>query len=183
MKYMQLRKIIAITALVIVMAFIFYMSAQPGDDSSGMSRQVCAVVCQTFVQDYDALSMIERENLISGMEFWVRKGAHCFEYIVLGILLYLNMDIYVSSGRRVGNRNSAAFWVSGRRRPAIIFLASLAAGIVCAFGDELHQHFVPGRSCEIRDLMIDSVGVFMGIAVVFLIETWQKQVKLNRKEM
>lgn len=149
-------KIITITALFLVMAFIFYMSAQPGDDSSGMSRQVCAVVCQAFVQDYDALPAVQRENLISGMEFWVRKSAHCLEYMVLGILMYLTADMYVKRTRRV-------FWVS------------FAAGVIYAAGDELHQHFVPGRSCEIRDVMIDSLGVLIGIAVAFIVRAWRKR--------
>lgn len=175
MKSIHLQKIITITALLLVMAFIFYMSAQPGDDSSGMSRQVCAVVCQTFVQDYDALPAVQRENLISGMEFWVRKSAHCLEYMVLGILMYLNMVIYADRGRSAENRASMVFWISGRCRSAIIFLASLAAGIIYAAGDELHQYFVPGRSCELRDVMIDSLGVFIGVAAVFIVIVWRKR--------
>lgn len=152
MKHTHLQKIITLTALIFVMAFIFYMSAQPGDDSSGMSRRVCEVICQTFVPDYKTMTVTEQDNLISGMEFWVRKCAHCFEYMILGILIYLTADLYVKRTRR-------------------IFLASLAAGIIYAAGDELHQYFVPGRSCQLRDVMIDSIGVLIGISLMHIIKT------------
>lgn len=152
--YAYLRKTIAITALVIVMAFIFFMSEQIRDDSFDMSRQVCAVMCRAFVQDYDTLPAIEQENLISSMEFWIRKSAHCFEYMVLGILMYLTTALYIKRTRQI-------FWTS------------LVAGIVYAAGDELHQYFVPGRSCEIRDVMIDSLGMFIGVVVTFIVMAWK----------
>lgn len=158
--YAYLRKTIAITALVIVMAFIFYMSAQIRDDSFGMSRRVCVVVCQTFVQDYDVLPMTEQENLIFSMEIWVRKSAHCFEYMALGILIYLTTNMYI---KRMG-------WV---------LLISIMAGIVYAVGDEMHQYFVPGRSCELRDVMIDSLGVSIGVVASFIITDWWKK-KIRR---
>lgn len=135
-------------------------------------------MCQTFVQGYDTFPAIEQENLIYSMEFWVRKGAHCFEYMALGILMHLNMAIYAGRGRGAGNRAAMDFWGSGQRRPAIIFLASLAAGILYAVGDELHQYFVPGRSCELRDVIIDSFGVFIG-AVAVLIVTFRRKKKVE----
>jgi VanZ family protein len=52
------------------------------------------------------------------------------------------------------------------RRPArVALLAALAAA---AFGatDELHQAFVPGRSCDVRDWMADAVGALLGAALV-----------------
>lgn len=132
------------------------MSAQPGGESSGMSRRVCAVVCQAFVQDYDALSVARQENLISSMEFWIRKSAHCFEYMVLGVLMYLTTALHIKRTRRI-------FWTS------------FAVGIIYAVGDELHQYFVPGRNCELRDVMIDSFGVFIGAVVAFAVISWRKK--------
>ena len=32
--------------------------------------------------------------------------------------------------------------------------------------DEIHQSFVPGRSCEIRDMCIDAVGVLVGMILM-----------------
>ena len=78
-------------------------------------------------------------SLSSGLGVWdtvLRKGAHITEYAVLGALLYRAL---------------------GREAPA------LAAGIVYAATDELHQHFVRGRHASPVDVAIDAVGVTIGI--------------------
>ena len=83
------------------------------------------------------------EDLIS---FVVRKGAHFTEYLFLGVSLFLTVrDL----------RKRASFWV-----PWVI-------GAVYAVSDELHQYFVPGRSCELRDVLIDACGVAAGVAIVW----------------
>lgn len=38
-----------------------------------------------------------------------------------------------------------------------------------AITDEIHQHFVPGRSCELRDVLIDTTGALLGIFISYLI--------------
>ncbi len=65
-----------------------------------------------------------------------RKLAHLTEYAILGLL----------SGRAVG-------------RP----WAALAAGVLYAASDEWHQTLVPGRSGQVSDVLLDTVGVILGI--------------------
>jgi VanZ family protein len=84
-----------------------------------------------------ALSSIP--SLSSGLGTWdtiLRKIAHAAEYAILGALLL----------RALGNE-----------------AASLAAGIAYAISDEIHQHFVPGRNGAAVDVVIDAVGVAVGI--------------------
>jgi VanZ family protein len=79
--------------------------------------------------------------LSTGLGTWdtvLRKGAHVTEYAVLGMLLY------------------RAF---AREVPA------LATGIAYAATDELHQHFVRGRSASPVDVAIDAVGIAVGMLV------------------
>jgi VanZ like family len=45
-------------------------------------------------------------------------------------------------------------------------LASVAGGIAYAVSDEVHQHFVPGRSGAPLDVAIDAVGVVAGVAIM-----------------
>jgi len=81
-------------------------------------------------------------SLSIGLGFWdtlLRKGAHLTEYAILGALLV------------------RAF---GRAAPA------LAAGILYAATDELHQHFVRGRHAALLDLLLDAIGVALGIYVL-----------------
>ena len=83
------------------------------------------------------------------ISFWVRKTAHFLEYLVLGGSITLTLNDYMKRGI------------------AIPFLA-WAAGAVYAVSDEVHQSFVPGRSCELRDMLIDACGVAVGVLLVYL---------------
>ena len=81
-------------------------------------------------------------DLGTGLGTWdlvLRKIAHAAEYAVLGFLLL-----------RALGRESAA----------------LAVGIAYAASDELHQHFVPGRQGSPLDVLLDSVGVAVGVYAV-----------------
>ena len=80
-------------------------------------------------------------DLSTGLGGWdtiLRKGAHMTEYAILGALLLRAL---------------------GRALPA------LAAGVAYAATDELHQHFVRGRHAAFLDLLIDAVGVTIGVYV------------------
>jgi VanZ family protein len=74
-------------------------------------------------------------------DFVLRKIAHAAEFAVLGFLLY-----------RAVRRD----WLA------------LALGIAYAASDELHQHFVPGRQGSPLDILIDAVGVAIGVYVARL---------------
>ena len=40
---------------------------------------------------------------------------------------------------------------------------SFLIGTVYAFTDEVHQYFVPGRSCDYLDFLVDALGISAGI--------------------
>ncbi len=42
-------------------------------------------------------------------------------------------------------------------------------GTLYAFSDELHQLFVPGRSCDPLDYLADSTGLAVGLLIILLI--------------
>jgi VanZ family protein len=44
-----------------------------------------------------------------------------------------------------------------------------------AFTDELHQHFVPGRSVEFADWVADSHGAAAGVALYLI--TWRSRLR------
>ncbi len=84
------------------------------------------------------------EALVS---FVVRKGAHFTEFLILGVSLFLTVrDL----------RKRASFWIPW------------AIGAAYAVSDEIHQYFVPGRSCEARDMIIDICGVLVGVAICWI---------------
>jgi VanZ family protein len=78
-------------------------------------------------------------SLSSGLGAWdlvLRKAAHLSEYAILGALLLRALD---------------------RALPA--FLAAVAYAV----SDEIHQHFVAGRSASPVDVLVDAVGIALGV--------------------
>lgn len=92
-------------------------------------------------------------------EHFVRKTAHFVEYTVLGIL--------VANGVRV---------IFLKFRPWV-------AGFFCAFysiTDEVHQWFIPGRSCQLSDMLLDTAGAVTGVLLLWLLLLWAKRREFRR---
>ena len=43
------------------------------------------------------------------------------------------------------------------------YLLAVILCVLYALTDELHQYFVPGRSCELLDILLDSTSSFLGV--------------------
>ncbi len=67
-----------------------------------------------------------------------------------------------------------------RTHPHVPLARRLLVILVCVaiFGasDELHQHFVPGRSCNFFDWMADGAGGALGLILASLPLLWQRKV-------
>ena len=128
---------------VAVMVLIFLHSSMPADLSSEESGVIVRLFTGLTGFDEEIVTVI------------VRKTAHFLEYLMLGICLTQTMRY-----RRYSRNDFAS--LNGR----CIFLPACAAGILYAFSDEVHQLFVPGRSCELRDVCIDAAGVICGSLII-----------------
>lgn len=128
--------------VILWMVAIFMFSAQDADESSKMSSGVGDTVGKIFVKEYESWPEEKKLSFVDAVEFPIRKLAHASEYTLLGFLLM------------------GAF--NGKRGMALL------TGVLYAAGDEIHQLFVPGRSGQITDVMIDSTGVILGILIFCL---------------
>ncbi len=45
---------------------------------------------------------------------------------------------------------------------------SLAFGVLYAMSDEMHQYFVPGRTCDPLDFLVDSIALLISILLLHL---------------
>ncbi len=81
-------------------------------------------------------------NNISLLCLIIRKLAHFTEYLILGTLV-INMFTKNNISRS--------------------YLLSIILCVIYATSDEIHQLFIPGRACQIKDILIDSVGSITGI--------------------
>ena len=131
------------------MAFIFFQSALPADLSSQESGRVVDLIIRLF-QD---ILPLERQTMV----FLVRKGAHFTEYTILGFFLVPAVKEWMSADQ------AQMPDIAGRTH-----LISWLTGTLYAVTDEIHQYFVPGRSCELRDMGIDSCGVLAGVLIAGL---------------
>jgi len=84
-------------------------------------------------------------DLASGLPSWqdlvLRKLAHIAVFFIFAYLL--------------------AKTLNSVKRPALLFV--IMAGVAYALFDEWHQSFVPGRMGVPQDILIDTIGVFLGV--------------------
>jgi VanZ family protein len=67
--------------------------------------------------------------------------------------------------RKLGHAAEFALLGALLLRAVAVERLALSLGIAYAATDELHQHFVPGRVGSSFDVLIDAVGVAIGVAL------------------
>ena len=117
------------------MLVIFLMSNEVSTDSTARSDEI--------VRTIKSIGVSTPADLLT---FLVRKAAHISAYFVLGILIFNLLKEYNLGVKKM------------------IFI-SIAIAMLYACTDELHQMFVPGRSGEVRDVLIDTAGAAVGVVV------------------
>ena len=125
-------------------AVIFSFSLQPATTSSEVSRGVGEWLVETFApflsERLEAMPVEQLEFLHT----LLRKAGHFSEFFVLGVLAILS---------------ALQTKVRYRLLSALSFCALVAAV------DETIQLFVSGRSGQVTDVVLDSVGALCGIVV------------------
>lgn len=130
------------------MIIIFCFSAQEANESLNTSGGFAEFLARILHKDLYLLDLSEREEILGDCQFMVRKLAHFSVYSVLGVLSF------------IACKNSK------------LKFSQIIASVICVFyaaSDEIHQHFVKGRSCEFRDVLIDFSGSVTGIIIISLI--------------
>lgn len=150
------KKLIRWSILLLWMIFIFFMSSQDGNKSTGQSNFV-AELFKYFGFDIKGI-------LGDTGTFIIRKTAHFSEYFILCILFYRVIIMYVS--------------VSTAR------IISIICTFIYASSDELHQFFVPGRTCAFKDVIIDTIGGATSILILYIFSKIKNKFlsKLERKQ-
>lgn len=161
-----MKKTIILILIIINCITIFYFSNQVADISSGSSGRVVNFIAQILPR---LRNMPEEEKQIICSEILqpiVRKTAHFSIYTLLG---FLTMNFALTY-------NEATYKKT---------LYSWLFGTIYAITDEIHQLFIQGRSCEFRDVCIDSLGVLTGIILALIVFEICKKIKnklITKKE-
>ena len=146
------------------MALIFLLSSQNAAVSSGTSGNVIRLIVGIFYPEFDNLPAAEQTEIVASLQFLARKSAHFSIYMILGVLSFLAVISY---------------------EKLLFVLRLTVSGSVCllyAASDEIHQLFIPGRSGEVRDVMIDFSGAALGIALSTLVFLLICRIKKKRTE-
>ncbi|WP_281252956.1 VanZ family protein [Oceanobacillus senegalensis] len=140
-------------AVVLWMAVIFTFSHESGTASSERSTGVTVLIETAINTVIPADAGMDRENF----QYFIRKTAHFSVYFVLSILV-------VNALRASNVVRSRAWWLT------------LLISILYAASDEFHQLFIPGRSGQVTDVLIDTVGASVGLGVYWLSSwIWRKE--------
>lgn len=148
------RLIIRWIMLIIWMAFIFFMSHQPGDVSSKQSDFIVKIF------EYIGLDLNGYFGSIA--TFVIRKAAHFTEYFILYILVVRVLKLYYNI--------------------KIAKMASLVVVLGYAISDEIHQYFIPGRAMALKDVIIDFSGGVFGFIVENIYSVIKYRYENNRNK-
>ena len=88
------------------------------------------------------------------LSFMIRKIAHMSEYAILLLFIYYGLYKTITYKYQL--------------------LISLLITFIYACSDEFHQLFIPGRSGQFIDILIDTSGALIMLLIIYL---WQKRKK------
>ncbi|MTH31987.1 VanZ family protein [Veillonella dispar] len=125
----------------LIVFFIWDNSMQNGGSSDGFSL----LFAETFASIANELGFHGNIWILNRI---VRKLAHLTEFTILGGVLYAILRRYITYGT---------------------VIKTIGLGMLIACLDEFIQLFSPGRSSQFSDILIDTVGVVIGILVVKLV--------------
>jgi VanZ family protein len=156
--------IVSVAAVIFWGRLIFGFSAQNSDESSNLSERVCYVIADEISQfRQEAFTEAERETLVERLEHPIRKCAHMTEYGIFALLLFNLL---------------CAFGMKGRKRFAFAPLL-----VFCyAATDEIHQLYVPGRSGQFKDVLIDTAGGLIMLLIAAAVSSRRAAAKKAHKE-
>lgn len=146
---MKLNKIIYGILLIIWMITVFMFSHQQSGESSATSGNTIRFIINNIpiVKNY---TNEQKEQIVELMQPIIRKLAHFTIYTIGGIIIALFINEFDIKEKRKINY-------------------SCSAGCLYSITDEIHQLFVPGRAGMIQDVIIDTLGVILGVALVWTV--------------
>ena len=154
----KMKKIVTYLNLIIVigiMGSIFFMSSQTGKESSELSHGVILRLREN-IESTTWIGSNLKAFFASNAVVLTRKMAHIIIYLLLGM---------------GGYRLLPQKWSVKKR----IFVG---ISLCCVYGvsDEFHQMFVPNRSAQIVDVIIDTIGSGIGVGIGVVLNKYCKRI-------
>ena len=145
------KRIIYWLLVIMWMILIYKFSAETGEVSAGKSQAITKSI------NY-LISKTPFEYKIHWTDHATRKTGHVVEYLVLAMLIINALS------------NSGAEGVSN-------IAATILISVAYASMDEFHQSFSVNRGPSVKDVLIDSIGIFIAV-ILYILKT--KYIKFKR---
>ena len=138
----MVKKVVLWILVITCMGLIFFFSSQEAPDSRETSSAFIYNIV-SFLDVRNTLSEVQIHGICDLLHKFVRTAAHFTIFGLLGFLLLLLFGEYGLSSKR-----------------RLIYTVIVAFLYACS--DEIHQSFVPGRSAQISDIIVDTLGALCG---------------------
>lgn len=162
---MKVKVIRFILALLLIATFgmIFNFSNQDSDKSGSTSQKVTETITKD-IKSIQKLNKNEKAKIIDKIEDVIRKIAHFSLYALVGFLLMSLLITY-----NINEKNK--------------IISTVIIGAIYAISDEIHQSFVSGRSGQVSDVFLDTLGVAVGGLFILLIIKILNKFKKNKNSL
>ncbi len=156
-----MRKVFSWIAVVIWMMLIFNFSAQTASESDTLSMGLADKIIAFIhglgdIPVFSYLGSDAVKTFLLNANHYLRKTAHFCIFAVLGLLVVNLLFAY--------NKKWA------RNCVAAIFICFLYA-----ISDEVHQYFVPGRACRMKDVLIDTCGATVSVMLLYIAHKFRRK--------
>ncbi|MEG2909782.1 MAG: VanZ family protein [Erysipelotrichaceae bacterium] len=142
-------KYLWILIFIMMISIIFLLSSQNNSDSHVISNGLI-----DWLNNINISSVFKKQILSYITEdLLIRKCAHAFLYLLLGISCYFMLK-----------------WT----KLSHCYSLTLVLCFLYACSDEIHQFFVNGRTASLLDVCIDTIGAIIGVSMIWLIKRIRK---------
>ena len=164
----------ALSAVLFYFLVICIFSAQDGDETGNLSREVAEEVARVVVAVSGEHTEKDIFSLAEFFEHPLRKLAHFSEYAVLGGLfcgcfLPVMCEIRLRTAEQISKLPVQKRKKNGLMRSCGLYLKCIITVMIFAICDEIHQHFVPGRLASVWDVLLDTSGCALMCMILYLI--------------
>ena len=159
-KIKYVKCIIAIICCIIIFSFSAVPATASTKQSKGLTYNVIKLLNGNKLSEKELTKLTKKVNPL------VRKIAHFSIYMILAIFTYMFIE----------ELNTKSKSEKERLRKNILYTCIFC--IIYAIFDEIHQIYVPGRTGKVIDVVIDTLGSCMGIAILLL----NNSLKIIRKK-
>lgn len=162
------KKILSWLLVLIWLVVIFTFSSMNSIDSNAKSEKTINKVLETTIDTTNNLGITNKHpksskinNYVTKLNFPLRKCMHAFVYFILGLL--------VLNALKISN-------ITNYRQ----YLICLIFCFICSLFDEYYQTFIDGRTGQIMDSIIDTIGTTISIIGYYLLNKIKNKFKFDK---